>query len=454
MKKKVIAVFDIGKTNKKCFLFDDEFNELRKEYTNIAEIKDEDGDPCDNLQAIVDWIFSTLDKIMASQEFDLKMVNFSTYGASLVHINKKGKPLAPLYNYLKAYPKAIVDQFKVKYQGVDVAVETASPLMEMLNSGLQLYWLKYSKPEVYRNVHQSLHLPQYLSYLFTGSYFSDYTSLGCHTMMWDFEENDYHQWFCKEGFDKISAPIVPTNHQIQAVYKGKEITFGVGIHDSSAALLPYMKLSEEPFLLLSTGTWSIALNPFSEEPLTKNLLDNDCLNFLRTDGNAVRAARLFLGHEFTEHVNALEKHFGEEPNTHQTMKFSQTIHDGLVKRGLKAFAFKSFPGVDKGEFNEQLDIFSTFEEAYHQLLIELMAHQVASIRLALGKTNVKRIYIDGGFASNALFVEMLGKAFEEIEIVTSASSLGSALGAALAVTNRADLGDLLEKHFEQVVKAD
>ncbi|NJN34987.1 MAG: hypothetical protein HC817_12755 [Saprospiraceae bacterium] len=33
-----------------------------------------------------------------------------------------------------------------------------------------------------------MHLPHYFSYLLTGEKASEYTSIGCHTMLWDFEK--------------------------------------------------------------------------------------------------------------------------------------------------------------------------------------------------------------------------------------------------------------------------
>jgi sugar (pentulose or hexulose) kinase len=45
-----------------------------------------------------------------------------------------------------------------------------------------------------QQIEKTLHLPQYLSYLFTGKYYADHTSIGCHTAMWNFQENRYHRW--------------------------------------------------------------------------------------------------------------------------------------------------------------------------------------------------------------------------------------------------------------------
>ena len=56
MKQKVTAVFDIGKTNKKFFLFDKDFKEVHKEYIMFDEIVDEDGHATENLSALQKWL--------------------------------------------------------------------------------------------------------------------------------------------------------------------------------------------------------------------------------------------------------------------------------------------------------------------------------------------------------------------------------------------------------------
>ena len=60
---------------------------------------------------------------------------------------------------------------------------------------------------------------------------------------------------------------------------------GIGLHDSSAALIPYLMNFKEPFVLISTGTWCISLNPFNEAPLTKEELKSDCLSYMSYDPN-------------------------------------------------------------------------------------------------------------------------------------------------------------------------
>ena len=97
MKKiKVTAVFDIGKTNKKFFLFDKDFREVHKEYIQFDELVDEDGHPTENLPALQKWLKDVFHRILDANEFDVKAINFSTYGASLVHLDENGNTLSLL----------------------------------------------------------------------------------------------------------------------------------------------------------------------------------------------------------------------------------------------------------------------------------------------------------------------------------------------------------------------
>ena len=88
-----------------------------------------------------------------------------------------------------------------------------------------MYWIKKTKPEIFKQIKNSLHFPQYLSYLFTGIPLSEYTSIGCHTNLWNFKDNTYHKWIIKEGIDEILAPIVSTKTSINMIANLLNIEF-------------------------------------------------------------------------------------------------------------------------------------------------------------------------------------------------------------------------------------
>ena len=245
MKKKVIAIFDIGKTNKKILLFDEKLKVVSCIEEEFKTSIDEDSVECDDIDLIEVWMKSTLEEIIKGDEYDLKAVNFSTYGASLAFLDDAGKRLTPIYNYLKEVPESIQSELFKKYGGEEeFCRKTASPKLGLLlNSGIQMLWLKKEKPEVFHKVKSILHFPQYLSYLLTNKVVSEPTSIGCHTFMWDFDSNCYHDWIKNEGFD-LPEPI-PNTNTFATTLAAKDFVTGIGIHDSSSSLVPYLKGSKE-----------------------------------------------------------------------------------------------------------------------------------------------------------------------------------------------------------------
>ena len=437
MPQQVTAVFDIGKTNKKFFLFDKDLQEIKQEYINISPVADEDGYPCEDLAHLTSWVREKINEVCVSSAYQLEGLNFSTYGASFVNVGENGEPVTPLYNYLKDFPEELQNEFFRAYPEETNNQETASPTLGMLNSGLQLYWLKKRRPELFEKIHCSLHLPQYMSFIFTGKYFSEPTSIGCHTRLWDFAKQDYHAWVRDEGIDRVLADIVPTTHVIPTKICGQTVNVGVGIHDSSSALAAYLARTDEPFILISTGTWSITLNPFTEENLSVSDLQNDCLNNLTIHGKLVKVSRFFLGHEFDHQLKKLNELFGKASDYYKSVapdeELLRGIKEGQVQNTFypetilrSPFIVELFP-ADQWKPQE----YGSFEEAYHQLVWGLTRIQLASLLLAKGNSNINKVFIDGGFVHNELFINLLRHFLKGYSLEFSEVPLGSAYGAAL-----------------------
>ncbi|HTQ66806.1 MAG TPA: FGGY family carbohydrate kinase [Puia sp.] len=433
MKTKVIAIFDVGKTNKKLILFDEQYYPVYEKSIQLPEIVDEDGFPCEDLQALTDWIKNSFHSILSGNQFDLRAINFAAYGASFVHLGANHQPVTPLYNYLKPYPQALQIQFYSYYGGEEaLALQTASPVLGSLNSGLQLYRLKYEKPEIFKKISCSLHLPQYLSFLISSKLATDITSLGCHTHLWNFGKNEYHAWVMKEGilskFADIHDSDKPIGKIVVATSENFDIPVGIGLHDSSAALIPYLSSVKESFILLSTGTWSISLNPFNHSSLTKEELELDCLCYLSYTGKAVKASRLFAGYMHEQQVKKIAGHFSKSDDYYTSVSCNFELLDSL---------FEKYYGMSEhsSEFSYEHNLysFSNFEEAYHQLIFDLILQQIESTKLVLKGSTVKKIFVDGGFSKNPVYMQMLSRSFPEMNVLASSMSQATALGAALSI---------------------
>nr|WP_315241643.1 FGGY-family carbohydrate kinase [uncultured Flavobacterium sp.] len=430
----VVAIFDIGKTNKKVFLFDENYKIVWEKSVNLDETVDEDGFPCENIDVLKKWILERLSEIKELNNYVLKAINFSTYGASFVYIDEEGNSLTPLYNYLKDYPEELKNGFYKKYKGEEVfAVKTASPVLGSLNSGMQIYRLKEEKPELFEKVKYCLHLPQYLSFLLTGEAYTDITSIGCHTNLWNFKKMKYHKWLKNEGIKEKLPPIHPGRDVIK---KENDLAVGIGLHDSSSAIIPYTINFTEPFVLLSTGTWSISLNPFNNKSLTFEELKNDCLCYMQYTEKPVKAARLFSGNEHEVQAKRLAEHFKVPFDT-----FKEVYFDKKIVSNLRAVNFQivypkkyDFDILKECPFQKRdLSVFKSYEIGYHQLMLDLVEQQVFSTNLVIHNSPVKKIFVDGGFSKNSIFMNLLAEAFPDVEVYAASMAQASALGAALAI---------------------
>ncbi len=454
-KQNAILIFDIGKTNKKIILFNEQYNVIHEESTQLNETIDEDGFPCDDVNALTNWIQQKYSGILLRKDVDVKAVNFSAYGASMVYVNDAKKPVTPLYNYLKPYPKKLKQQFYNTYGSESLlAKQTASPVSGSLNSGLQLYRLKYEHPEVYEQIKHALHLPQYLSCVISSKPAADITSIGCHTHLWDFQKNKYHDWVYKEAFNKKFPPIYKSDKPISIIIRGKKISVGIGLHDSSSALIPYLKSFIEPFVLLSTGTWCISLNPFNHSALTNDELNNDCLCYLSYDGKPVKASRLFAGYQHEQQVKRLADYFHNPIHYYNTIKYDAAILKKLQRMKTNEKTNSSTAIIQQSSFERhELANFETSEEAYHQLVLDIMLQQIRSVKLVLQGAPVKKIFVDGGFTNNAVYMNLLATAFPYIEVFAANTPQASALGAAIVMHDHWNSVSLPEnliqlKHFK------
>ena len=436
MKEEVIAIYDIGKTNKKLILFDMDLNQLSEEEVIFDEIRDDDGFECDDIEKIELWVRQSCSDLAKSDKYDLRAVNFTTYGATLVYLDAHGRRLAPLYNYLKPVDQEIPEYLYNRYGGKDeFSRQTASPALGMLNSGLQVLWLKIQKPDIYSKVRHILHFPQYLSYLLTGQVMSEHTSIGCHTAMWDFDKMQYHKWLADEGV--VLPEPVPVDTMSETVISGKKVLVGTGLHDSSASLAPYFNTGTDKFLVVSTGTWCINMNPFNEETLTSEELSRDCLCYLSITKKPVKSSRLFIGHMHDAAVKIMSEYFKIHENSFRLVKpDTKLLNKMMTKYESEAIFFDTSSMMPALIKDPELFIFDNFIEGYHKLMIELSDLVVHSVELVIAeKDDTEVIYLTGGFSKNPLFVRLFASSFPDKKVFTSEISNATALGAASVTIN-------------------
>jgi hypothetical protein len=244
----------------------------------------------------------------------------------------------------------------------------------------------------------------------------------------------YHPWVKLHGLN-LPEP-VPVNTLNEVNLDGKKVLVGIGIHDSSSSLAPYFSGNEGKFLLISTGTWCINMNPFNTEKLTADQLDKDCLCYMSITRQPVKSSRLFLGHLHESSLKQISDHFRKPEDQYKRIKADSRLLASLKSKfsGKKVF-FQT--GPYSRDLKEHIDMyeFSTFEEAYHQLMNELGDLTLESIDLVLPESDeTENIYITGGFSKNELFRNIISQAYPSKSVYTSEIANASALGAAMVVS--------------------
>ena len=111
----VLLIFDIGKTNKKLFLFNEAYQVVHEIAVQLDETIDEDGFACEDIIALSNWIKSSIKAIKEHPAYDIKQIHYSAYGASFVFMDHALNPMLPFYNYLKPFKASTQEQFEISH---------------------------------------------------------------------------------------------------------------------------------------------------------------------------------------------------------------------------------------------------------------------------------------------------------------------------------------------------
>jgi hypothetical protein len=145
------------------------------------------------------------------------------------------------------------------------------------------------------------------------------------------------------------------------------------------------------------------------------------LCYLSYEGKPVKASRLFAGYQHEQHIKRLAAYFHKAGDYYQGLEFDAR------------YAVSSDGSSSDVLSNSDLCEFNDYEEAYHLLVRDIVMQQVKSTNLVLKGAPAKKIFVDGGFAKNRIYMTMLANSFRGLEIYAATISQASALGAGLAI---------------------
>lgn len=459
----MIAVLDIGKTNKKIALFDDDLRMVDARRCRIEPVE-EGGLRVENLQAIESWCLDQLRDLARSHA--IRAIGVTTHGATSVCVDAHGRVALPPVDYTQPVDDEVHARF-FRQMGApeDLQTETATAeVRPLINVGKALFFLKERFPDGFTRIAHVLFYPQYFVWRLTGVATADVTYAGCHTYTWDFHRDDWSG--VVDGLGLRSAlparPVLPT---AAAGRISAEIAAGTGLspdtivaagmHDSNASLLPYLITRDRDFVLNSTGTWCVAMRPadrveFSADELGKMVFYNRDFR-----GRPVKTSILLGGLEYETYHELLDRMHPNAPAPEfdpgewsKPVAAAETFVLPSVVPGAGQFPDSLARVVEKGTVFplEKIQSGRRVPEAFENraaaaALVDLSIAVQSSVALRrVGLEPGMDLFVEGGFRHNTAYLKLLTALFPDNPVsvtnVEEATSLGAALCAAAALHGR------------------
>lgn len=449
-----IAVLDIGKTNKKLVLYNSDLQIVEKKVTRIEEIE-KDEIRQDNLEAIRIWVIEELTLI--NKKYPVKVISISAHGATCVCIDDSGKLPVPCISYTHDPGEDFHNEFFENFGSrIELQQTTGTPDFNLLlNVAKAIYYLKINFSEEFNSVRHILNLNQYFGYMLTGITGAEPTYIGSHTYLWDFKKGYWSEVADKLGIksllpEHINRPwdvlgrITPEIASKTGISKEAIVTYG--IHDSNAALLPYLITRDKDFVLNSTGTWCVIMHErdeihFNEDELGKVVFFN-----ISAFSKPVKTSIFMGGAEYDVYNDILTNIHGDRQPPVLDLALIQKIIDekscfimpGITKgtgqfpeseaRIIENGRVIPFDSIIRGEIIP--DCFNDRDKAFTVLNLSMAIQTKVSLDRSDMKDGIP-LFIEGGFSKNDIYTALLTLFYPSSEIVLTNLDEASAFGAAI-----------------------
>jgi sugar (pentulose or hexulose) kinase len=474
-----IAVFDVGKTNKKLLIFDPKLQIVDSAYRSFPELE-EKGIRYENTGEINSWFMDQLKRF--ADEYPVRIISVAAHGATFAAVDDLGELVLPVISYTTDVDGAFHTEFYNAFgNSSDLQRVTATPHMDALvNVAKGIYFARKNFPSEFRRTVNILNYPQYFGALLTGNFGAESTYVGCHTYLWDFREKTWSSVARDMGIVDLLPKKVGRPWDILGRVKpgvaretglSPDTLVTMGIHDSNASLLPYLIGTEEEFVLNSTGTWCVIMHPtdkviFSKEDIGKVVFYN-----LDAFFRPVKTAIFTGGVEFDTYTELFRKHTGEEPDT----GFDRKIYKRLLEerrlfilptvfRGTGQFPDSPPRAVEDGAVFPLEDIRTDkripgfFKDSKISLAVLELSLAIQT-KVALERAGFQppmSLFVEGGFRKNKSYVALLTALFPDSGLYLTSMKEATAFGAAIlgkvAVERLEprDVKDLLNIDFKPV----
>lgn len=408
-----LAVFDLGKTNSKLFVFAPDGTLLDERRTKPVW-KDYRGRHVLDDERLFAWMSRELADVVAKHDVDGLMV--SAHGCAFALV-RGDELLHPVLDYEQEIPPStarVIDPMLPDFS------ETYTPWLPLgFSIARHIYWLKQEEPKAFADTQWILCYPQYWGWRFSGRPLAEWSYLGAHSQLWAPLKRDFSSLVDRLGWREMFPEIEPAGavigETLVALPDGSSRSIRVhnGVHDSNAALAYYRMTGLSGFTLVSTGTWVIIIN--LDCPLDALDQERDMISNVTVDGEPAPSLRFMGGREY----DLISENWNQP--------ISQQAVERVMARGI--FALPSWAAG--GPFPEIAGkiVGGDVEGEERAAVAALYVLMMTDLSLDLIRSD-NLLVVDGGLAKIELLTAMLAQLRPGQTVIHSEMSEGSATGAA------------------------
>ena len=502
-------------TNKKIAIYDDSLRQLDAKY-RVFESLCVKGLPCHDLEGMEAWFIAELKNF--AQRYPIKALAVSAHGATFVCVGRDNKCVVPCVLYTHE-PSLTDDDFHRRFykrfgKPEELQERTGTPAFKaMINPAKGLFFAREQFSEEFKKVRAVLPYPQYWGLRFTGKTGVESTYMGNHTYLWDQIDHTLSAVAEQLGIASLIPVAAASSNASTALRKSwdvlgtisadfasatglaKETIVTMGIHDSNSALLPHFATKGSGgFILNSTGTWCVIMNPVDSYGFAPDELGKVVFFNISAFGAPIKTAIFLGGQEFETWSRLIQKKFeradlpgwdeelyrailkekrlfllpeltpgsGQFPHSR-----ARIIEDGIT------YYFDDLSSTDPRPptSDSQLPIpdspfptpnssFLIPHSPYESLFAALCISLVMQTLTALERTGIAKnteVCTEGGFRKNEAYNRLLTSALADNKVyltdIAEATALGAAMTAKMAMSGKslAELaGDFRIDYTEQV----
>jgi sugar (pentulose or hexulose) kinase len=415
-----VAVFDVGKTNMKVVVFDAAGGVAAERSRANIPLPPDARWPYLKLDTEGAWAFLIGALKELGAQFPIEAISIAAHGAAGVLVTGEDEALPAM-----DYEFQGCDDVAAEYEKVRPPFEeTQSPnLTRGLNLGKQVFYFQRRYPSQFAAARAFLGYPQYWSWRLSGVAAMEFTAMGAHTDLWRPCEGRPSSMVDKLGWRRLFPPMRNAWDTIGTLKPDVAAAAGLapnvriicGAHDSNASLVPHLLSRDDPFTVISTGTWVIIMAVGGKGELDPKA---DMLANVDVRGKPTPTARFMGGREYA--VLA-----GDAPADAEEADIARVIASGAL--ALPSFSDQGGPfaarkGIIRGETPATPRARAALATLYSALMT---AHMLRRLD-APGD-----LIVEGGFARSSAFAAVLARLMASRRVLIAPTSAGAAAGAAM-----------------------